>query len=109
MRVKKKKKVPPVTIVEPACDCLGTPSPQIIGEKKEFLLNLWRRTVNLRRPERARNEGTTGPKRLDDTRRRPNHFRQSHLVLPSEAQGSHSLNVQGYLAHKKLRPLRTLQ
>ena len=25
-------------------------------------------TVNLRRPERARNEGTTGPTRLDDTR-----------------------------------------
>ena len=31
------------------------------------LLNWWRRTVNLRRPERARHEGSTGPKRLDDT------------------------------------------
>ena len=30
--------------------------------------NLWRRTVNLRRPERARNEGKTGPETLDDTR-----------------------------------------
>jgi hypothetical protein len=27
-----------------------------------------RRTINLRRPERARNEGSTGPHRLDDTR-----------------------------------------
>ena len=35
---------------------------------RESLLNLWRRTVNLRRPERAWNEGSTGPKRLDDTR-----------------------------------------
>ena len=34
----------------------------------ESLLNLWRRTVDLRRPDRARNEGTTGPRRLDDTR-----------------------------------------
>ena len=31
----------------------------------ESLLNLRRRTVNSRRPERARNEGSTGPKRLD--------------------------------------------
>ena len=29
---------------------------------------LLRRTVHLRRPDRARNEGSTGPKRLDDTR-----------------------------------------
>ena len=36
--------------------------------KRESLLNVCRRTVNLRRPERARNEGTTGPERLDDTR-----------------------------------------
>ena len=42
-----------------------TPPP--IGLQKS-LLNLWRRTVNLRRAERARNEGTTGPNRLDDTR-----------------------------------------
>ena len=32
-------------------------------------MNLRRRTANLRRPERARNEGCMGPKRLDDTRR----------------------------------------
>ena len=36
--------------------------------ENESLLNLRRRTVNLRRPERARNEGSRGPKRLDDTR-----------------------------------------
>ena len=35
--------------------------------ERESLLNLCR-TVNLRRPERARNEGTTRPQRLDDTR-----------------------------------------
>jgi len=28
-------------------------------------LNLRRRTVNLRRPERARNEGTTGPEQVE--------------------------------------------
>ena len=33
---------------------------------RKSLLNLRRRTVNLRHPERARNEGSTGPKRLDD-------------------------------------------
>ena len=38
-----------------------------VGEN-ESLLNLSRRTVNSRCPERARNEGSTGPKRLDDTR-----------------------------------------
>ena len=32
----------------------------------ESSLNVCRRTVNLRRPERARNEGSTGPNRLDD-------------------------------------------
>ena len=37
-------------------------------EKREFALNLGGRTVNSRRPERARTEGSTGPKRLDDTR-----------------------------------------
>ena len=36
--------------------------------EREWNLNLRRRTVNLRRPERVRNEGSTGPKRLDDTR-----------------------------------------
>ena len=39
-------------------------------EKNESLLNLQRRTVNLRRPERARNEGYTGPTGLDDTTHR---------------------------------------
>ena len=34
--------------------------------RREYLLNLWRRTVNARRPERARNEASTGP-----TRRKP--------------------------------------
>ena len=34
--------------------------------ERESILNLCRPTVNLRRPERSRNEGTTGPKRLDD-------------------------------------------
>ena len=37
------------------------------GEGKS-LLHVWRRTVNLRRPARARNKGSAGPKRLDDTR-----------------------------------------
>ena len=32
--------------------------------ERESLLNLSRRTVNFRRPERARNEGSTGPKGL---------------------------------------------
>ena len=32
------------------------------------MLNLSRQTANLRRPERARNEGSTGPTRLDNTR-----------------------------------------
>jgi len=36
--------------------------------ERDCFLDLWRRTVNLRRPEKARNEGSTGPKRLDDTR-----------------------------------------
>jgi len=41
----------------------------IVSDKKiESSLNLWRRTVNLMRPERARNEGYTGPTRLDATR-----------------------------------------
>ena len=37
------------------------------SDKRECLLNLWRHSVNLRRSKRARNERTTGPKRLDDT------------------------------------------
>ena len=36
--------------------------------ERESSLDLWRQTVNLRRSERARNEGSVGPKRLDDTR-----------------------------------------
>ena len=28
---------------------------------REFSLNVWRRTVDLRRPEMPRNEGSTGP------------------------------------------------
>ena len=36
--------------------------------ERESLLDLLRRTVNLRLPERARHEASTGPKRLDDTR-----------------------------------------
>ena len=36
-------------------------------KKKEYLLNLRRRTVTSRSPERARKEGCTGPKRLNDT------------------------------------------
>jgi hypothetical protein len=35
--------------------------------QRESLSNLSRRNVNFRRPERARKEGSTGPKRLDDT------------------------------------------
>ena len=34
--------------------------------ERESLLNLGRRTVNLRRSERTSNEGSTGPKRLVD-------------------------------------------
>ena len=37
-------------------------------QENESSLNLRRRTVNLRRPEWARNEGSVGPKRFDDTR-----------------------------------------
>ena len=37
-------------------------------EERESVLNLWGRTVNLRRPGRARHEGSAGPERLDDTR-----------------------------------------
>jgi len=36
--------------------------------QRESLLDLSRRTVYLRRPDRARKEGSTGPNRLDDTR-----------------------------------------
>ena len=42
--------------------------PSAPDHKGESLLNLWRRTVHLRRPERARIEGCTGLKRLNDTR-----------------------------------------
>ena len=37
-------------------------------EKREYILNLRRRTVKSRRPGRARNEGSTGPKGLDNAR-----------------------------------------
>ena len=37
-------------------------------KKIECSLYVSRRTMEFRRSERARNEGTTGPKRLDDTR-----------------------------------------
>ena len=36
--------------------------------KVRIFIELMTWTVNLRRPERARNEGSIGPKRLDDTR-----------------------------------------
>ena len=39
-----------------------------VHKERESLLNLCPRTVNPRRPERARNEGSTGPIRPDDTR-----------------------------------------
>jgi hypothetical protein len=42
--------------------------PHAPAQEGESLLKLRRRTVNLRRPERARNEGSTESKRLDDTR-----------------------------------------
>ena len=45
-----------------ATSTLGAP------HRRESLSILWRRTVNLRRPERARHEGSKGPNRLDDTR-----------------------------------------
>ena len=69
---------------------------QALGRERESLLNLWRRTVKLRRPERARNEGSTEPKRLDDTRcktytRRINSQRVRHSrgsTLSRRAQGS---------------------
>ena len=40
----------------------------VLSKEGKSLLDLKRRTVNFRRPGRARNEGPTGPKRLDDTR-----------------------------------------
>ena len=50
-------------------DLSSSPNSNDLPEEIESLLNLCRRTVNLRRPERARNEGSTGPKRLDDAER----------------------------------------
>ena len=41
---------------------------RISSGRERIFIELRRRTVNVRRLERARNEGTTGPKRLDDTR-----------------------------------------
>ena len=38
------------------------------ARERRSLLNLSRQSVSCRRPERARNEGSTGPKRPDDTR-----------------------------------------
>ena len=46
--------------------CVSLESAHSRGEAS--LLNFWRRTVNLSRPERARKKVTTGPQRLDDTR-----------------------------------------
>ena len=43
-----------------------------------------RRTVNLRRTERAQNEGSTGPKRLDDTRYKPH--KRGRPALPRVRQ-----------------------
>ena len=47
--------------------------------ERKSLLNLCRRTVNLRRPERARNEGFTGPK-CQGTHRL---FSTEHIARPS--------------------------
>ena len=40
-------------------------------ENREYVLNWWRWTVTLRRPKRARNEESTGPHRLHETRQVP--------------------------------------
>ena len=39
------------------------PNNSLVREERASVLNLKRRTVNSRRPERARNEGSTGPKK----------------------------------------------
>ena len=46
---------------------------------RESVLDLWRRTLNLRRPEGARDEGSMGPKRLNQTPSGSNFI--SHNVL----------------------------
>ena len=42
---------------------------RVLNKERIRIELMMRWTVNLRRPDRARNEGSTGPKRLDDTQR----------------------------------------
>ena len=75
-----------------------------LSSKKESLLNSWRRTVNLRRPDRARDEGTTGLKRLDDTRCTTYKPRLLPTHPPTIVRGYLVFfqgGVEGYLANKK--------
>jgi len=95
---------------------------------RESILNVWRRTVNWRRPDRARNDGSTGLKILDDTRFTPYALHSRGLrggwslrmrVLQLRVEGlgwgeiesEFALNlvgVQGYVTHDKTNPPRTL-
>ena len=72
------------------------------GERKS-LLNLWRRTVNVRRPKRAPSEGTTRPKRLDDTRCTTYERRINYRAEASQECRRHletaPVDLEGFLAH----------
>ena len=57
--------------------------------------NLWCLTANLRRPESARNEGSTRPKRLDDTRCKTNKRRLNYRTqAPTSVTGCSSTSGQ---------------
>ena len=77
--------------------CASRSGPGTKGRKSSFNLRRW--TVNLRRPGRARNEGSTGPKRLGDTRYT---FYQEPTVLlrPSAPQCP---NTHGMIRPEELR------
>ena len=77
--------------------CASRSGPGTKGRKSSFNLRRW--TVNLRRPGRARNEGSTGPKRLGDTRYT---FYQEPTVLlrPSAPQCP---NTRGMIRPEELR------
>ena len=71
-------------------------------------MNLCHRPVNLRRPERAWHEGSTGYKRLDDTRCKTYKRR---INYKSEAPTSHSVNASRFgfvrVSFAATNPIRT--
>jgi len=84
-----------------------------IGKERIFIERMTS-DRKLRRPERARNEGTTGPKRLDDIGSAANLGTAANLTaVPFSLRGptwrtidvqTSCTPLQGYLAHKKRRP-----